>query len=248
VPCEVVAETSVRRSRSDRVVTGLQPEQPIYRLLIVDDEPANRQILVKLLQPLGFEVREAVDGLDAFEQWQVWQPDLVWMDMRMPVMDGMEATRQIKQAPGGQETIIVALTASGLEEDRTMILEEGCDDYVRKPFYEEELYDTIAKHLGVRYVYAAQTSETEESMILVASVPDGEKIGSETELISRTAALQPSLLADLQRATTLGDLDEIRVTIGRIDAIDPCLAEELAGMAHEFEHVRILELIEKARD
>ena len=166
VPCEVVDGTNGRAGNAATgVVTGLQPGQPIYRLLVVDDRPANRQILVKLLQPLGFEVREAADGQEAVEQWRVWQPHLIWMDMRMPVMDGMEATRQIKQAPGGQETIIVALTASGLEEDRTMILEEGCDDYVRKPFYEEELYDTIAKHLGVRYVYAAQTSEAEESMI-----------------------------------------------------------------------------------
>ena len=75
----------------------------------------------------------------------------------------------------------------------------------------------------------------------MASVPDGEKIGSETELISRTAAFPPCLLADLQRATTLGDVEEIGVTIRHIDAIDPCLAAELAGMAHEFEHERILD-------
>jgi signal transduction histidine kinase/ligand-binding sensor domain-containing protein/CheY-like chemotaxis protein len=248
LPCSVVAETAVRKSTADRVIVGLQPGQPIYRLLIVDDEPANRQILVKLLQPLGFEVQEAVDGQEAVDQWQAWKPDLIWMDMRMPVMDGLEATRQIKQSPEGQETIIVALTASGLEEDRTMIMAEGCDDYVRKPFYEEELYDTIAKHLGVRYIYEDAAARSEGTGHLESIAEVDREIGSEAELITRTTALQPTLIAELQRATTLGDVNQIQAAIGRIYETDPYLAEEFAEMAHEFEHERILNLLQKANN
>jgi signal transduction histidine kinase/ligand-binding sensor domain-containing protein/CheY-like chemotaxis protein len=248
LPCEVVAETALRKSTADRVIVGLQPGQPTYRLLIVDDEPANRQILVKLLQPLGFEVQEAVDGQEAVDQWRAWKPNLIWMDMRMPVMDGLEATRQIKHSPGGQETIIVALTASGLEEDRTLILAEGCDDYVRKPFYEEELYDTIAKHLGVRYIYEDAAARSERAGQPVTGAGVQREIGSEAELIARTAALQPTLLAELQRATTLGDVNQIQAAIGRIYEIDPYLAEEIAEMAHEFEHERILDLLQKANN
>ena len=137
VPCDVVAESDVRKPVPERHVVGLEPGQRIYRLLIVDDEVANRKILVKLLAPLGFEVREAANGQEAIEMWQVWEPHLIWMDMRMPVMDGHEATKRIKETTKGQATVIVALTASGLEEERNLILSEGCDDYLRKPFYEE---------------------------------------------------------------------------------------------------------------
>ena len=246
LPCEIVAATAVRKSTPDRIVTGLEPDQPTYRLLIVDDESANRQILVKLLQPLGFEVAEAADGQEAVDKWQTWQPHLIWMDMRMPVMDGLEATRRIKESVGGQETIIVALTASGLEEDRTMILAEGCDDYVRKPFYEEELYETIATHLDVRYLYEDRAAPVDSDGQFAAGAEPAGKIGSEEELISRTAALQPLLLSSLERATTLGDINQIGVLIRQIEQTDPCLADEFGIMAHEFEHERILEIIHKA--
>ncbi len=245
LPCAVVAETAVRTSRAGRTIIGLQAGQPAYRLLIVDDEPANRQVLVKLLKPLGFEVAEAANGQEAVELWQAWQPHLIWMDMRMPVMGGLEATRQIKQAPGGEETVIVALTASGLEEDRTMILEEGCDDYVRKPFYEEELYETIAKHLDVRYIVEETEPAVETAVPSAGGLEPAGKISSEAELVARTAALQPALISGLQQATVLGDVNEIEALIRQIDGSDPSLAEELTVMAHEFEHERILALIAK---
>ncbi len=78
--------------------------------------------------------------------WERWKPHLIWMDMRMPVMDGYEATRRIKAAPSGQATVIIALTASAFEEDREQIMLEGCDDFVRKPFRKDEIYDMLAKH------------------------------------------------------------------------------------------------------
>ena len=245
VPCEVVSETAVRKSKAERVVVGLQPGQPKYRILIVDDEIANRQILVKMLEPVGFEVQEAVDGQEAVDRWCEWRPHLIWMDMRMPVMDGLEATRQIRAADGGQETIIVALTASGLEEDRTIILAEGCDDYVRKPFYEEELFDTMNKHLGIRYIYEARSFEPAAIDQVVTRGGQTKKISSEAELVARTAALEPALLINLEQATTLGDVIEIEATINQIGEIDPGLAEILYGMAHEYEHERMLALIHK---
>ena len=85
--------------------------------------------------------------------WERWEPHLIWMDMRMPVMDGYEATRRIKATTRGQATVIIALTATAFEEDREQILLEGCDDFVRKPFRKDEIYDMLAKHLGVRFLY-----------------------------------------------------------------------------------------------
>ena len=90
----------------------LTPRQ--MNFLVVDDQEVNRQLLVKLLTPIGFQVREAENGKAGLQVWQDWQPQLIFMDMRMPVMDGYEATRQIKATTRGQATIIIALTASGL--------------------------------------------------------------------------------------------------------------------------------------
>ncbi|MBD0336412.1 MAG: response regulator, partial [Cyanobacteria bacterium Co-bin13] len=135
-------------------VVGLAPGQPSYRLLVVEDQVANRQLLVKLLSTVGFEVRQAVNGEDAISQAKSWHPHLIWMDVRMPVLDGYEATRWIKQQAGtGPAPKIIALTANAFEEERAAALAAGCDDFLRKPIQEESLFNKMAEHLGVRYVY-----------------------------------------------------------------------------------------------
>jgi PAS domain S-box-containing protein len=142
--------------QSDRRVIGLEPDQPRYRLLVAEDRWENRQLLIKLLEPLGFEVRQAVDGQEAIALWDVFEPHLIWMDLRMPVIDGYEATKYIKSQPKGQSTVIIALTASAFEEERVVAISAGCDDFVRKPFREAELFEKMAHYLGVRYRYEAQ--------------------------------------------------------------------------------------------
>ena len=134
-------------------VIGLQPDQQTYRILAVDDRLESRLLLVKLLGDIGFDVREASNGEEAIAVWESWQPHLIWMDMRMPVMDGYEATKRIKSTLQGQATVIIALTASAFEEDRHLVLSAGCNDFLRKPFREEVLWEKMAHHLGVRYLY-----------------------------------------------------------------------------------------------
>ncbi|MBD1829014.1 response regulator [Microcoleus vaginatus GB1-A2] len=136
-------------------VIGLEADQPVYRILAIDDNQENRLLLVKMLQPIGFEVREAENGHQAVEIWESWQPHLIWLDTRMPVMDGFEAVRQIraKEKQTQQRPVIIALTASTFEERKGEIIAAGCDDFVRKPFQEQILFDKIACYLGVRYIY-----------------------------------------------------------------------------------------------
>lgn len=145
-------------------VKALEPTQEVYRILVVDDTPESRLLLIKLLQPIGFEVREAENGLQAIMIWESWHPHLIWMDMRMPLMDGIEATKQIRnreiiaqtKEPSSSPkptTIIVSLTASTFEEKRGQLLAAGCDDFVRKPFREEEIFAMMARVLGLRYIY-----------------------------------------------------------------------------------------------
>ncbi len=119
-----------------RRVIGLASDRPQYRILVVEDVESNRQLLTQLLQPIGFAVRSAENGVKAITLWQEWQPHLIWMDMRMPIMNGDEATRIIKASPNGQNTVIVALTASVFAEQKGTLLTAGCDGFVRKPFQE----------------------------------------------------------------------------------------------------------------
>ncbi|MBD2292570.1 response regulator [Anabaena sphaerica FACHB-251] len=140
---------------STRRIMALAPDQTHYRIMIADDIENNRQLLVKLLQPIGFEVREAKNGKEAITLWQEWQPHLIWMDMRMPEINGYTATKIIRQLSQEQNkpVIIIALTASVFEEERAAIKAAGCDEMVRKPLQAQIIFDKISEFLQVRYLY-----------------------------------------------------------------------------------------------
>jgi PAS domain S-box-containing protein len=228
--------------RRQRVI-GIEPDprsagRGPYRLLVADDWQTSRQLLVKLLEPVGFEMQVARNGQEAIEAWKAGEPHLIWMDMRMPVMDGYEATRQIKATPRGQNTVVIALTASAFAEDREKIFSAGCDDFVRKPFRENELFEMLAKHLGVRFIY----EEVESAWTPQEPKHPGPE-DSDAELVRRLAALPREWLVNLQEATTLGELRLILDHIDRIGEHDTELARALAALARDFEHERILLLL-----
>jgi CheY-like chemotaxis protein len=225
-------------------VTGLAPDQPTYRLLVVDDKEVNRDLLVRLLAPLGFEVQEAANGQEALDVWQRWRPHLIWMDMRMPVMDGYEATRRIKATTQGQGTVIIAITASALEEDRAVILSEGCDDYLRKPFREEEIFQALTKHLGVRFVLAPVEPPAEHTPAAPeAARPLPSQKLAQAELVARLRGLPPAWRAALRQATLLGSMDAVQARLREIRDQQPDLAEALAALATDYAHDRILKLL-----
>ncbi|MEG4281787.1 PAS domain S-box protein [Microcoleus sp. A006_D1] len=160
IQVNLVTESDEPEKSAFKQVIALELGEPTYRILIVEDIAENRQLLVKLLAPLGFEVCEATNGEEGIALQSSWKPHLILMDMLMPVMDGYEATRQIKQTPEGRETIIIALTASAFDEQRQIILSAGCDDLICKPFREEVLFEKIAHHLNLRYIYEEENSST----------------------------------------------------------------------------------------
>ncbi|MFL9452452.1 MULTISPECIES: response regulator [Nostocales] len=145
----------LKLSKPKRVIS-LQPNQPQYRILVVEDVEENRLLLERLLESVGFEVRSAVNGAEAVAVWQQWKPHLICMDMLMPVMDGYDATKRIKATLKGQATVIIALTAHAFSEERSAVLEAGCDDFIPKPLREEILFEKMATYLGVKYVYAQE--------------------------------------------------------------------------------------------
>jgi CheY-like chemotaxis protein len=151
----VIAEESEEQgnSSSDQRIIGLAPDQPSFRILVVEDIQESRTFLVNLLKNIGFHVKEAVHGKQGVELFHAWQPHLIWMDLRMPVMDGYEAVRQIKQTEAGKDTVIIALSAHVLKDEREKIFQLGCDGFLSKPYTEQDLFAMMAKHLGVRFQY-----------------------------------------------------------------------------------------------
>ena len=220
------AEADELEAGAARQVIGVAPDQPQYRILIVEDGADNRLLLKRMLEPLSFEVREASNGAEGVEVWRRWRPHLIWMDLRMPVMDGYDATRKIKAEEGGQQTIIVALTASAFEEDRQRVLEIGCDDFVRKPYHETVLFETLARHLDMRYIYA------------------GEPAGESLALTSADlAALPPEMVAQLREAVSIADDSAILQLLREMPDEHASLAKELAQMAREFRFLDLLALL-----
>jgi PAS domain S-box-containing protein len=164
IPVQVVDATAIEALASQRRVIGLAPDQPDYRILIVEDNWANRVLLQNLLTGLGFTVKTAVHGQAAIYCWQSWQPHLIFMDIRMPVMNGCEATQEIRhQEQWLQEqgmittTKIISLTAGVFADTQGDFAEIGFDGFIRKPIKEQDITDTIAQQLAVEYLYEAET-------------------------------------------------------------------------------------------
>jgi CheY-like chemotaxis protein len=231
-----MAEVQPRQSR--RRVIGLEPNQPSYRILVVDDKWESRLLLVHLLEPLGLEVREAANGQEAITTWETWKPHLIWMDMQMPVIDGYEATRQIKAMIQDEATVIVALTASAFEEERAIVLSSGCDDFVSKPFQEEVIFAKMAEHLGVQYTY-------EDLPKLTLSQFGGQdlsvKAGEETEFLRMTLAAMPAeWVIQLHQAAIDADADLILSLVATIPDFDASSAEVLADWINNFALIKSL--------
>ncbi len=191
-----------------------------FRILVVDDEPESRVLLQRLLQKAGFQVRVAEDGAQAIERFQSWRPQFIWMDLRMPGMDGAEAVRRIRAMPGGQQVRIAAVTASENAHSAT-----GIEDVVRKPYQRHEIFDCMERHLDVTW------------QDLDATRHDARKSLEPTIPVLRPealAALPEDLRAALTNAVVTLDGAQIAAVIGRISGVDADLGSALAYYADRF--------------
>ncbi|MCA1990617.1 MAG: response regulator [Coleofasciculus sp. S288] len=211
---------------------ALAPNQPTYRILVVEDRWENRHLLVKLLQPLGFEVLEASNGQEGVALWESWEPHLILMDMRMPVMDGYEATKRIKAHIKGQATVIIAITASVFDDKRAVVMSAGCDDFVRKPFRESVLLEKIAAHLGVQYVYEDSPQLT--SLRSRASI--------EVQTKEALAVMPPSWISQLYLAAVCGDYEQMLTLLDQIPETQSAIKSALADLVNNFRFDLIIDL------
>lgn len=209
-------------------VIDLAPGQPEYRILIVEDQVENQLLLQRLLEDAGFTVKLAENGTEAVDLFQRFRPHFIWMDRRMPVMDGLEATQRIRALDGGKEVKIVAVSASVFGDQRTETLTQGMDDFVRKPYRPSEIFDCMERHLGVRYLYGADEPTTADSALSAGTL----------------AQLPEALRQELADALINGNTEHITELILRIEQQDAALAKTLAHHVAAFNYLPILNALE----
>jgi len=245
VPVKPATDLEMESHQPARRVIGLKSSQGAgrcqqYRILAVDDHAENRVLLRLLLERVGFGVKTAEDGRQAVELSEKWRPHLIWMDMRMPVMDGYEATKMIHRAAADkQETppVIIALTASAFNEDRNAVFAAGCDDFVRRPFRESEIFNKIQEHLGVEYIYEPhETASARKASSRALSAGDFK---------SAIARLPRSAVKELKIAIELSDMERIEAAVDRIGAEHDPLSNGLKKLVDTFQYDRILAFLDK---
>jgi len=230
LPVAVASLSDIAIEENYRDVKSLAPDQPNWRLLVVDDSVDNRLLLVTMLVNIGFEVREAENGQEAINVFEQWQPDLIWMDMRMPVMDGYEATGKIRQLVGGEKVKIVALTASAFIDQHNDIIKAGCDAVLHKPFHIPEIFAALSKQLGVKFIYQDAP---------VTAISPTSKITADM-----VATLPLTLREELHEATLILDTEEIEAVIVKIRTLQPEIADSLEALAKGYQFDQIIQLIE----
>ena len=210
-------------------VLGLAVDQPTVRILLAEDHADNRQLIVTLLQNVGFEVRAAKNGQEAVEAFQRWKPDFVWMDMRMPVMDGYAATKAIRALPGGRDIKIVALTASAFQEDRQAILAAGCDDLLTKPIDQDRLFQMMGDQLNLEYRYATDS--------VMTNIDD-------RKVMLDLSDLDITLRSKLYKSAEMLDVEACLETSEHIRSAHPATASALDSLIRDFRFDQILAALE----
>ncbi|MBW4433323.1 MAG: PAS domain S-box protein [Pelatocladus maniniholoensis HA4357-MV3] len=257
-----VDEIQTTTSVSQQVI-GLAPGEPEYRILVVDDAHDSRLLLVKLLASIGFSVKEATNGQEAISVWESWKPNLIFMDMRMPIMDGYEATREIKGretdavrgradmgdtgninetiSTSSSRTVIIALTANAFEEQRQAMISAGCDDFINKPFREELLLEKLAQYLGVKYLFHEENQEE-----ISQNQTNTETILNSLDMVALLSEMSNEWLTQVHYAAAQCSDDLIIKLVKQIPSSKSLLSNFLTDLAENFRFEKIMELIDLA--
>jgi PAS domain S-box-containing protein len=232
VQTEVVIKADSRR------VLKLQKGQPLYRVLVVDDKEDNRTLLFDLLSKVGFDTRQANNGQEAVREFISWKPHLIFMDMRMPVMDGFEAIRRIRADASGKTVKIISETASVFDEDRRLVLEAGADEFLPKPIRETDLFEMVRRLLHVEYIYEERN--------------EGEPLPVNTESIGillkeSAAGLSGTLLNQLREAISKADIDQIQDLLKEVEQYSAQLAHGLQQRADQFDYPGLLDILSQGK-
>ncbi len=219
----------------NRRVIGIENQVKKYRILVVDDKEENLQVVVNLLNLVGFETNEAFNGQEAIAKFETWNPHLILMDMRMPVMDGYEATRLIKLTEKGKRTPIIALSASSFNDEWQKSISLGMQGHIRKPFRESEFFGIIGDVLGIRFIYEEELPSAADEYFIDTI---------DNEVISKNITKLPNdLVLQMRNALSVADLDLLIELINRIDTDNSDLARHLLTLANNYDYDFLKQLL-----
>ncbi|MEN8171864.1 MAG: PAS domain S-box protein [Chloroflexota bacterium] len=234
-------EIPIRRGTSEDVadeiqlrrVVGIKSAPNPIKALVVDDNEADRKLMTDILTFVGFEIRKAVNGQEAIDIYYVWKPDIILMDINMPDMDGCEATLRIKKTEQGKETPVIAVTASAFEEKKDQIISCGLDDFLRKPYKENELLEKIKKFLDLEYQYADDEFADRPPRI----GPIG---------LDELDILPPELVYQMSDALMGGHINRLHRQIDKVKEFDARLAAKLRKLANLYDYDTLTDLFSQA--
>jgi signal transduction histidine kinase/CheY-like chemotaxis protein len=233
IPFEYGEEIKVMEQKTKKKVLGIDHRQGEIRVLIADDKETNRELLKQILTRLGFITTEVCNGAEAVKVFQDWQPQIVLMDMRMPVMDGFEAIKRIKDTRKGKHSVIIAVTASAFQENRREIIEAGADGYVSKPYKEVDLLETMQKLAGIKFRYVGE-SEEESHTSKMEILPDLEE---------EISTIPAALLEESRKAAEQGDIFRLLELIKEISKHNLNVGLWLNEMAKQFSYEEIISVL-----
>ncbi len=223
----------VEPDNKKRVISIDKGEKEI-RILVVDDKKQNLMVAVNFLQLVGFTTNEAINGEDAIRKFDDWFPDLILMDMRMPVMDGYEATKRIKSTERGKLTPVIALTASAFEEEKYVINSLDIQGYLRKPFKENDLFHVIGKALGLKYNYESEVQQVADNTV-------------DDEILESIENIPVALASEMSNAVSVADLDKLISLIKLIDPENSKLANYLMSLASRYDYFYLQQILIKKK-
>lgn len=211
-----------------RPVSGLSPASVGYRVLVVDDQEANIDILVRMLTPMGFVCEIARNGEEAIQKAQTWRPGLILMDVVMPRMGGIEATRKLRGDPETAGIRIIAISASAMPEEKTEMLGMGADGFVAKPFNELELLALIQRLTGVEYSFESDELPPHREPVTLSP--------------GDFAAVPASVRKRVCELAVIGDRDELSAYIRRELSMTPQVSDAISAYleTYSFDHIRNL--------
>lgn len=241
IPVQVVNGSALEPMATIRRAVAIAPDHPPYRILVVEDNWANRVLLQNLLLAIGFEVQTADNGQTAVEQWQNWQPHLIFMDIRMPILNGCEATQEIRRRqqtrlnsqPSPPPTKIISLTAGVLHENQSVFANIGFDDFLNKPIQEVAITQTIAQHLGVVYIYETELDQLEASTAAARVYPTAESLQK----------LPTDWLGQFHHALRQLDQDRMLALIADLSSEYAGISQTLSCRVRDFDYELLLNLI-----
>jgi CheY-like chemotaxis protein len=217
-----------------RRIIRVEPTSEEIRALIVDDNFENRMLLATILDRYGISTQNVESGKKAVESAQDWKPNLIFMDLRMPVMDGYEAAKIISSSPSGRNIPIVAITASILSKDDQKLAECGFKGYISKPFKEEEISNMLIEQLGeiFRYTTTEKVGGGDEESV---------EVGAE-----EMAKIPAEILDQIVNATQCARIDELTELIGKVNMYSPPAAKRMAALADGYQYEILLKLLNKS--